>query len=84
MEGYRRLMIATALIPFPLFYNPDERGKPESIEDEHFVRTVEQISERFRDGRYSREPRATEDRCERRVEGEIPAESDLREVDWSC
>ena len=43
-------MIVTALIPLPLFYNPDELGKRDPIEDELFVRTAEEIAKRFRGG----------------------------------
>ena len=43
-------MVVTALIPLPLFYNPDELGKRDPIEDELFVRTAEEIAERFRGG----------------------------------
>ena len=43
-------MLVTVLIPLPVFYNPDQEGKREPIEDEHFVRTAEEISEMFRRG----------------------------------
>lgn len=43
-------MIVTALIPLPLFHNPDEQGGRRPIEDEHFTRTAEEISTMFQGG----------------------------------
>ena len=40
----------TALIPLPLFRNPDEQGRREPIQDEHFVQTAEEITEMFHGG----------------------------------
>ena len=43
-------MFVTALIPLPLFYNADEHGRRKPIEEEHFTRTAEEITEMFRGG----------------------------------
>lgn len=43
-------MVVTALIPLPLFRNPDEQGRRETIEDEHFVQTAEEITAMFGGG----------------------------------
>lgn len=43
-------MVVTALIPLPLFLNPDEHGKREPVDDEDFVRTGEEITELFGGG----------------------------------
>ncbi len=42
--------VVTVLIPLPLFYDPDERGHRESIEDEKFVRTAEEIAIGLQEG----------------------------------
>lgn len=43
-------MTVTALIPLPLFHNPDERGRRKPVRDEHFVQTAEEITELFHGG----------------------------------
>lgn len=43
-------MIVTVLIPLPLFYNTDEHGKREPIDEHHFVRTAEEVTEMFLGG----------------------------------
>ena len=40
----------TALIPLPLFYNPDEHGVRKTIEDAKFMTTAEEISREFGGG----------------------------------
>ena len=40
----------TALILLPAYYNPDEGGMRERIEDEKFIVTAEEISEEFGGG----------------------------------
>ena len=48
----------TALIPLPLFYNPEPSGKRRPVEDEKFVRTAEEIAGIFGGGtlyRFERE-----------------------------
>lgn len=42
--------IITALIHLPLFYNPQEQGTRELIEEEKFVVTAEEISKEFGGG----------------------------------
>lgn len=34
----------TVLMPLPLFYNPDKRGRRKPVEDEKLVRTAEEIT----------------------------------------
>ena len=43
-------MKVTALIPLPLFYNPEESGRREPVENEHFERTAEEIAKQFGGG----------------------------------
>ncbi|OFV96440.1 MAG: hypothetical protein A3H28_01900 [Acidobacteria bacterium RIFCSPLOWO2_02_FULL_61_28] len=40
----------TALIPLPLYYNPDPSEKRRPVEDEKFVRTAEEIAAMFGGG----------------------------------
>ena len=40
----------TALIPLPLYYNPEPSGKRRPVEDEKFVRTAKEIAEMFGGG----------------------------------
>ena len=42
--------IITALIHLPLFYNPQEQGTREPVEEEKFVVTAEEISKEFGGG----------------------------------
>ena len=42
--------IITALIHLPLFYNPQEQGTRELIEEEKFIVTAEEISKEFGGG----------------------------------
>lgn len=42
--------MVTALIPLPVLYNADERGRREPVEDEHFERTAEEIARAFGGG----------------------------------
>lgn len=39
--------MVTALIPLPLFYNPDKRGTCKPVEEGKFVRTGEEIAAKF-------------------------------------
>lgn len=55
MHSQRKI---TALIPLPLFYNPEPSGKRRHVEDEKFVRTAEEIAAMFGGGtlyRFERE-----------------------------
>lgn len=36
--------VVTALIPLPLFFNPDRRGRRRAIPDALFVRTAEAVT----------------------------------------
>ncbi len=40
----------TILIPLPLFYNPDGHAAREPVEDERFIVTAEEITQRFGGG----------------------------------
>lgn len=42
--------VVTAMIPLPLFYNPDVEGKRTPIEEEKFEQTAEEIAKRFGGG----------------------------------
>ena len=46
----QQLRILTALIHLPLFYNPQEKGTREPIEEEKFIVTAEEISKEFGGG----------------------------------
>lgn len=48
MAGQRR--IVTALVLLPVFYNPAEDGSRKRVEDEKFVETAKEISERLEEG----------------------------------
>ncbi len=41
---------ATILIPLPLFYNPDEKGNRRQIEEEKYLATAEELSQKFGGG----------------------------------
>ncbi len=42
--------IITALIHLPLFYNPQEQGSPQPVEEEKFIMTAEEIAKEFGGG----------------------------------
>ncbi len=46
----RASRLITVLIRLPLFYNPDARGEREPVEDEKFVRTADEIAQKFGGG----------------------------------
>ncbi|MBI2901598.1 MAG: hypothetical protein HYY17_15550 [Planctomycetes bacterium] len=45
-----RPTVVTVLIPLPLFYNADEKGRREPVEDEKFVMTAEEIAMELQEG----------------------------------
>lgn len=42
--------VITVLIPLPVLYNPDERGRQKPVEDEKFEQTAEEIARMFGGG----------------------------------
>jgi hypothetical protein len=46
----REPQLVTALLRLPVFYNPDAHAARESIEDEKFIRTAEEIASQFGGG----------------------------------
>ncbi len=42
--------LVTVLLRLPLFYNPDAGGHREPVENESFMRTAEEIAQRFGGG----------------------------------
>jgi hypothetical protein len=52
-------MKVTALIPLPLFYNPDETGTREPVGDEAFERTAEEVARQFGGGMLALSGRAS-------------------------
>ena len=42
--------LITVLMRLPLFYNPDERGHREPVEDQKFVQTADEIAQKFGGG----------------------------------
>jgi len=42
--------LVTVLLRLPLFYNPDAGGQREPVENESFLRTAEEIAQRFGGG----------------------------------
>ena len=42
--------LITVLMRLPLFYNPDERGNREPVENQKFVQTADEIAQRFGGG----------------------------------